>query len=70
MKLRGCPCFHELHSLGLHDGTACGSELELPKNPFGIKTEALMQALGLDSMDCLGLQIDLSDESLLYGAFS
>ena len=43
-------------------------KFELPENPFGIKTEALMQALGLDSMDCLGLQIDLSGESLLYRA--
>ena len=65
------PCFHELHSLGLHDGTACrGSKFELPKILLGIKTEALMQALGLDSMDCLGLQIDLSGESLsLSSAF-
>ena len=45
-------------------------KFELPENPFGIKTEALMQALGLDSMDCLGLQIDLSGESLsLSSAF-
>jgi hypothetical protein len=38
-------------------------KFELPENPFGIKTAALMNALGLDSMDCLGLQIDPSDES-------
>lgn len=35
----------------------------LPENPFGIKTESLMEALGFDSMDSLGMQIDLSDES-------
>jgi len=45
-------------------------KFELPENPFGMKTEALMEALGLDSMDCLGLQIDPSDESLsLSSAF-
>lgn len=45
-------------------------KLELPENPFGIKTEALMNALGLDSMDCLGLQLDPSDESFsLSSAF-
>ena len=45
-------------------------KLELPENPFGIKTEALMNALGLDSMDCLGVQLDPSDESFsLSSAF-
>ena len=45
-------------------------KLELPENPFGIKTEALMNALGLDSMDCLGAQLDPSDESFsLSSAF-
>jgi hypothetical protein len=38
-------------------------KFELPENPFGIKTESLIKALGLDSMDSLGLQIDPSDES-------
>ena len=37
-------------------------KFELPENPFGIKTKSLVNALGLDSMDCLGLQIDPSDE--------
>jgi hypothetical protein len=37
-------------------------KFELPENPFGIKTETLIKALGLGSMDCLGLQIDSSDE--------
>jgi hypothetical protein len=46
------------------------SKFELPENPFGMKTETLIEALGLDSMDCLGLQIDPSDESLsLSSAF-
>jgi hypothetical protein len=45
-------------------------KLELPENPFGIKTEALMNALGLDSMDCLGVQLNPSDESFsLSSAF-
>ena len=38
-------------------------KFELPENPFGIKTKSLIKALGLDSMDSLGLQIDPSDES-------
>jgi hypothetical protein len=37
-------------------------DLQLPENPFGIKTEGLIKALGLDSLDCLGLQIDPNDE--------
>ena len=46
------------------------SKFELPENPFGMKTEGLMEALGLDSLDCLGLQIDASDESFsLSSAF-
>ncbi len=45
-------------------------EFELPENPFGIKTEGLIKALGLNSMDCLGMQIDPSDESFsLSSAF-
>ena len=45
-------------------------KFELPENPFGMKTEGLMEALGLDSLDCLGLQIDVSDESFsLSSAF-
>ena len=45
-------------------------KFELPENPFGIKTKALVDALGLNSLDCLGLQIDLSDKSLsLSSAF-
>ena len=45
-------------------------EIELPENPFGIKTDGLIKALGLNSMDCLGMQIDPSDESFsLSSAF-
>ncbi|MBT3637660.1 MAG: hypothetical protein HN531_12020 [Opitutae bacterium] len=45
-------------------------KFELPENPFGMKTEVLMEALGLDSMDCFGVQIDPSDETLsLSSAF-
>lgn len=45
-------------------------KFELPENPFGLKTDAMMEALGLDSLDCLGLQIDPSDESFsLSSAF-
>ena len=43
-------------------------KFELPENPFGIKTKALVDALGLNSLDCLGLQIDLSDKSLSLSA--
>jgi hypothetical protein len=36
-------------------------DAQIPENPFGIKTSGLLDALGLDSLDCLGVQIDLAN---------
>ena len=56
--------------LTMMEQLAGDSKFELPENPFGIKTKALVDALGLTSLDCLGLQIDLSGKSLsLSSAF-
>lgn len=43
---------------------------QIPENPFGIKTSGLIEALGLDSLDCLGMQIDLGrDRFSISSAF-
>lgn len=33
-------------------------DVQLPENPFGINTTGLIKALGMDSLECMGLQID------------
>jgi hypothetical protein len=45
--------------------------LTVPENPFGINTSNLISALGLDSIDCIGIQVDSSAERLTIssGAF-
>ena len=48
--------------ISMLENVLANPKFELPENPFGIKTESLVKALGLDSMDCLGLQIDPGDE--------
>ncbi len=54
--------------LTMMEQLAGDSKFELPENPFGIKTKALVDALGLTSLDCLGLQIDLSGKSLSFSS--
>jgi hypothetical protein len=45
--------------------------LTVPENPFGINTSNLISALGLDSIDCIGIQVDSAAERLTIssGAF-
>jgi hypothetical protein len=45
--------------------------MQIPENPFGITTSKLISGLGLDSLECLGIQIDPSDDKLVLssGAF-
>ena len=40
-------------------------DMQIPENPFGVTTSKLISAMGLDSMECLGMQIDPSDENLV-----
>lgn len=44
---------------------------QMPENPFGMTTSKLIAGLALDSLDCIGIQIDPSDEKLVLasGAF-
>ena len=46
-------------------------DMQIPENPFGITTSKLISGLGLDSLECLGIQIDPSDDKLVLssGAF-
>ena len=46
-------------------------DFEMPENPFGMTTSKLIAGLALDSLDCIGIQIDPSDEKLVLasGAF-
>lgn len=37
-------------------------QAQMPENPFGVKTAGLIEALGLDSLDSMGLQLDLDRE--------
>ncbi|MBT3668107.1 MAG: hypothetical protein HN548_11575 [Opitutae bacterium] len=37
---------------------------QIPENPFGINTSNLISALGLDSIECVGIQVDASEQSL------
>ncbi len=41
------------------------ADMQIPENPFGITTSNLISAIGLDSIQCLGMQIDPSDEKLV-----
>ena len=45
--------------------------LTVPENPFGINTSNLISALGLDSIDCIAIQVDSAAEHLTIssGAF-
>jgi hypothetical protein len=40
-------------------------EMQIPENPFGVTTSKLISAMGLDSMECLGMQIDPTDKNLV-----
>ena len=46
-------------------------DFQMPENPFGMTTSKLIAGLALDSLDCIGIQIDPSDEKLVLasGAF-
>jgi hypothetical protein len=37
-------------------------EIQIPENPFGVKTAGVIEALGLDSLESMGLQVDLDRE--------
>ena len=41
---------------------------QIPENPFGVTTAGLLDALALDGLECLALQIDLSEEGLEVGS--
>jgi hypothetical protein len=46
-------------------------DFQMPDNPFGMTTSKLIAGLALDSLECIGIQIDPSDEKLVLasGAF-
>ena len=39
-------------------------DAQIPENPFGVKTSNVISALGLNSIDCIGVQVDSSGERL------
>lgn len=41
------------------------SDFQMPENPLGMTTSKLITGLALDSLDCIGLQVDPSDEKLV-----
>lgn len=41
---------------------------QIPENPFGVTTAGLIDALALDGLECLGLQIDFSDKGMEVGS--
>ena len=43
-------------------------DMQFPENPFGVTTTSLISAMGLDSMECLGLQIDPSGKNLVLSS--
>lgn len=42
--------------------------MQFPENPFGVTTTSLISGMGLDSMECLGLQIDPSGKNLVLSS--
>ena len=44
------------------------SNMQIPENPFGVTTTSLISAMGLDSIECLGLQIDPSGQNLVFSS--
>lgn len=53
---------------GLIEDLGSIPKMQIPENPFGVTTTKLISALGIDSMQCLGIQIDPSDEDLLISS--
>ena len=43
-------------------------DMQFPENPIGVTTTSLISAMGLDSMECLGLQIDPSGKNLVLSS--
>ena len=39
-------------------------DAQMPENPFGVNTSNLISALGLNSIDCIGVQVDSSGDRL------
>jgi len=43
-------------------------KMQIPENPFGVTTTNLISAMGIDSMQCLGIQLDPSDEDVVISS--
>lgn len=41
---------------------------QIPENPFGVTTAGLIDALGLIGLECLALQVDLTEEGMELGS--
>ena len=50
---------------GLIEEAESVPDLQIPENPFGVTTSKLISAMGLDSMECLGIQIEPTDKNLV-----
>jgi len=52
----------------LFDFLGKSEDMKIPENPFGVTTKGLIDALGLDGLECLGLGIDFSKQSVELGS--
>jgi hypothetical protein len=43
-------------------------KMQIPENPFGVTTTNLISAMGIDSMQCLGIQLDPSNEDMVISS--
>ena len=50
---------------GLIEEAESVPDMQIPENPFGVTTSKLISAMGLDSMECLGMQIEPTDKNLV-----
>ncbi len=49
--------------IGLFEKMKDHAKIEIPQNPFGVNVDSLIQGLGLDGLNYLGLQLNFEDES-------
>ncbi|MDG1324162.1 MAG: hypothetical protein P8P49_00230 [Opitutales bacterium] len=49
---------------GLMEEAESVPNMQIPENPFGVTTSKLISVMGLDSLECFGMQIDPTDKKL------
>ncbi|MFP6887407.1 MAG: hypothetical protein VB997_07575, partial [Opitutales bacterium] len=49
------------------DFVRLSDDTQVPENPFGVTTKGILDALGFEGLDCLGLQMDFDEEGMEIG---